>query len=133
MYQTKKGYRVLMFTDASDLFWGGCVTQVPEQEFWSEMPVAGMSHEPLGSVSGTFKNAQVRWPVIDKEAFAIISTCRRLEFLLWGGFVVYCDNRNLAYVFRPGVTNMPPSKIAAQRLQGWSAYLGQFQYLIVHL
>ena len=33
MYDLKKGYRVLMFTDASDLFWGCCVTQVPEEQF----------------------------------------------------------------------------------------------------
>ena len=33
MYHPKKEYRVLMFTDASGLFWGGCVTQVPEKEF----------------------------------------------------------------------------------------------------
>ena len=118
MYHLKKGYRVLMFTDASDSFWGDCVTQVPEEGLWSEMPVAEMSHEPLGFVSGAFKNAQVRWPVIDKEAFAIISTCRRLQFLFWGGFCVYCDHRKLAYIFHPGATNMPPSKIAEQRLQG---------------
>ena len=60
MYHPKKGYRVLMLTNASDLFWGGCVTQVPENEFWSEMPLAEMSHESLGFVSGAFKNAQVR-------------------------------------------------------------------------
>ena len=92
-----------------------------------------MRHEPLGFVSGAFKNAQLRWPIVDKEAFAIVSTCRRMEYLLWDGFVVYCDHRNLAYLFHPGATGVPPSKIATQRLQGWSAYLGQFRYTVVHI
>ena len=80
VYYPKEGYRVLVFTDASDLFWGGCVTQVPEEEFSQGLTADDMSHEPLGFVSGAFKNAQVRWPIIDKEAFAIISTCKRMEF-----------------------------------------------------
>ena len=70
---------------------------------------------------------------MDKEAFAIVSTFQRLEYLLWEGFAVYRDHRSLAYIFHPGATNVPPSKMAAQRLQGWSAYLGQFKYTVVHL
>ena len=70
---------------------------------------------------------------MDKEAFAIVSTCRRLEYLLWEGFAVYCDHRSLAYIFHPGATSVPPTKMAAQRLQRWSAYLGQFKYTVVLL
>ena len=50
----------------------------------------------LGFVSGGFKGSQLNWAVVDKEAFAILSVCRRLSYLLWDGFDIFCDHRNLA-------------------------------------
>ena len=59
VYHAKKGYRVLMLTNASDFFWGGCVTQVPEKEVWSEMQVVEQSHEPHGFVRGAFRHQNI--------------------------------------------------------------------------
>ena len=125
--------RVLMFPDASDLFWGSCVTQVPAEEMRRDVPVEEMSQEPLGFVSGVLKGSELRWPTVDKEAFAVVSTFKRLDYLLWNGVDIFCDHRNLAYIFHPGATGKSPSKAAAQRLQGWGAYIGQFRYSIVHI
>ena len=36
---------------------------------------------------------------MDKEGFAIVSTFKRLPYLLWGRVAVHCDHRNLAYTF----------------------------------
>ena len=58
LYHRKPGYRVLVFPDASDLFWGSCVTQVPSGEL--ERDVEDMSHEPLGFINGAFKGSQLR-------------------------------------------------------------------------
>ena len=44
--------RVLMFPDASDLFWGCCLTQVPIEELGAELSFMGRSHEPLAFLSG---------------------------------------------------------------------------------
>ena len=44
-----------------------------------------MTHEPLGFVSGSFKGAQLNWPTVEEEAFAVVSTFRRLAYLLWDG------------------------------------------------
>ena len=35
---------------------------------------------------------------MDEEGFAIVSTFKRLPYLLWGGVAVYYDHRNLAYI-----------------------------------
>ena len=105
---------------------------MPVDDFSNGVSVADRHHAPLGFVSGAFKGAQVRWPIVD-EAFAIVSTCRRLEYLMFRGFVVYCDHRNLAYIFHPNAAGASSSKTAAQRLQGWSSYLGQFKYTVVHI
>ena len=85
----KQDFRVLMFPDASDLFWGGFLTQVPEEDLVSGIPVVDIAHEPLGFVSGGFKGSQLNWAVVDKEAFDILSVCRRLSYLLWDGFDIF--------------------------------------------
>ena len=68
---------------------------------------------------------------MDKEGFAVVSTFKRLPYLLWGGVAIHCDHRNLAYVF--GANGAPTSKAVAQRLQGWRVLVGQFPYTIVHI
>ena len=102
----------MMFPDASDKFWGSCITQVPTVELWGSVAIADMAHEPLGFLSGPFRGSQERWAAVDKEG-TIVSTFKRLPYLLWGGVAIH---RNLAYIF--GANGAPTSKAVAQRLQG---------------
>ena len=92
----KQDFRVLMFPDVSDLFWGGSLTQASEEDLVSEIPVMDMAHGPLRFVSGEFEGSQFNWAVADKEACAIFSVCWRLSSLLWDAFDVFFDHRNLA-------------------------------------
>jgi len=124
---------VLMFPDASDLHYGSFLTQVPKDEVLRCMPVEDMSHEPLGFLSGTFRGSQQRWATIDKECFAIVSTFRRLEYLLWNGVRIHTDHRNLAYIFNPEACVSSVAKTTAQRLDQWKAVLGQYDYAIEHI
>lgn len=55
----KPGRMVLVFPDASGLFWGRCVTQVPSGELEQDVPVKNMYHELLGLINGTFKGSQL--------------------------------------------------------------------------
>ena len=48
--------RVLVFPDASDLFWGCCLTQVPKKELVAGLSPMDMSHEPLAFPSGVFRD-----------------------------------------------------------------------------
>ena len=68
--------RVLMFPDASDLFWGRCLTQVPKEELVAGLSFMDMSHEPLAFLSDMFRGSQLCWPTVDKESFTILSACR---------------------------------------------------------
>ena len=121
----------MMFPGASDKFWESYITQVPTVELGGSVAIADMAHEPLGFPSGPFRGSQERWAAVDKEGFAIVSTFKRLPYLLWGGVAIHCDHRNLAYIF--GVNGAPTSKAVAQRLQGWRVFLGQFPYTIVQI
>ena len=90
-----------MAPDVSYNHWGGGgVTQVPLAEHEGGIEMEKMSHEPLGFVSGTFRGSQQRWVTMDKEGFAIVSTFRRLAYLLRGEVRIYTDHRNLAYIFK---------------------------------
>lgn len=52
-----------------------------------------MSHNLLGFVGDELRNAQIRFPIVDEEAFAVVSACRRLvDYLLWEEFSVCCDH-----------------------------------------
>ena len=48
-----------------------------------------MAHEPLEFLNGHFMGSQERWATIDKEGFAIVSTLKRLPYLLWGGVAIH--------------------------------------------
>ena len=59
------------------------------------------SHKPLAFLSGSFKGSQLRWATVDKEAFAIVNTFRRLEYLLWGrGSYLYRSSQSHVH-FQP--------------------------------
>eukprot|EP00752_Nemacystus_decipiens_P002231 g2116.t1 len=114
-------------------FFQATMTQVPEGEVLRCVPVEDMSHEPVGFLSGTFRGSQQRWATIDKECVAIVSTFRRLEYLLWNGVRIHTDHRNLAYIFNPEACVSSVAKTTAQRLDQWKAVLGQYDYTIEHI
>ena len=51
--------RVLMFPDASNLFWGCFLTQVPVADAASGKPVEQMEPEALAFLIGAFKGSQL--------------------------------------------------------------------------
>ena len=70
---------------------------------------------------------------MDKEGFAVVSTFKRLEYLLWNGVHVYTDHRNLEYIFDPEACVSSVAKTTAQRLDQRKAVLGQYDHTIVHI
>ena len=124
---------VLMFPDASDLFWGCCLTQVPNEELGAGLSFMDMSHGPLAFLSGVFRGSQLCWSTVDKESFANLSAFQRVPYLLSDGSNIFCDHRNLAYIFNPQSCGVMLSKAASQRLAGWRACMSQFKYVIQHI
>ena len=54
----KDGYEVPMSPDASDNHWGSFLMQILTAELEDGVKVEKMSHEPLESLSGTFRGSQ---------------------------------------------------------------------------
>ena len=113
--------RVLMFPDASDLFWGCCFTQVPKVELVAGLSFMDMSLEPLAFLSGVFGGSQLCWPRVDRKCFAIMSAFQRVSYLLQDVSNISCDHRNLAYIFSSQSCGVMLSKAVLQRLAGWCA------------
>jgi RNase H-like domain found in reverse transcriptase len=93
--------RLCVYTDASERHWPSIITQVPHA--YLELPQADQNHAPLAFMSGSFVGAPFRWIIADKEGFAIMQTCQRLDYLLRcpAGFSIFSDHRNLMYIFDP--------------------------------
>jgi transposase InsO family protein len=79
---------IFLHTDASDYEIGGYLFQV----------VDGKEH-PIAFVSKCLSLAQLRWAVIQKEAYAIFFVCMHLKTLLRDRkFNLRTDHRNLLYI-----------------------------------
>ena len=66
---------------------------------------------------------------MDKEGFAVVNAFKRLEYLLWNGVHIYTDHRNLSYILDPEACVSSVGKTTAQRLDQWTAVLGQYNYI----
>ena len=114
-----------LFPDASHRSWGSVLTQIPRSQ--EGLPVVDQDHEPLAFLSGAFKGASLRWSTVEKEGYAIIASCKRLDYLLQrpGGFIICTDHRNLQYIFgvEPAL-NQP--RYLADKLARWAVILSGF-------
>jgi transposase InsO family protein len=122
-----------VFTDASHSHWAGVVSQVDPSE--RVKGILDQSHQPLAFVSGSFSGASLRWPTIEKEAFAILETCIRVEHILKrpSGFQLYTDHNNLRYLYSLDPTVFDGRRSAAERVERWSIVLRGFHYDIHHI
>ncbi|KAH9135325.1 hypothetical protein AeRB84_019220, partial [Aphanomyces euteiches] len=119
-----------VFTDASDKFWGAVATQIPSEDL--SLPLEDQRHEPLAFLSGTFTGASQRWPIVEKEAYAVVESCKRLDYIVVrpGGFRLFTDHRNLVYMFNPRRSNSGMAKYQADKLQRWALVMSTFPYTI---
>ena len=69
----------VLFTDASKYAWAGVLTQPYTEE------IEGISitvHHQVTHVSGLFRDSQLNWAALTKEAYAIYMSVKKLSFYL---------------------------------------------------
>ncbi|KAK1947592.1 Retrovirus-related Pol polyprotein from transposon opus [Phytophthora citrophthora] len=93
---------------------------------------SGTDTRTLICLSGSFTGSQRNWSIIEKEAYPIVRACEKLSYLLLhpGGFRLYCDHRNLIYVFAPG---KEVKKHIRGKLLRWSTKLMEYRYEVEHI
>lgn len=79
---------ITLRTDASDFGVGGVLFQTIDR-----------IENPIAFVSKSLTEVQLRWSVIQKEAYAIFHCCTQLDYLLRDRkFIIQTDHRNLTYM-----------------------------------
>ena len=69
-----------LFTDASNEGWGSALFQIKEYD--ENQDIDKQKLEPLYFLSGSFEDAKHRWSLPEKEAYAIVESVQRLDYLL---------------------------------------------------
>jgi len=128
-----EGKSLCVFTDASSTHWAGLVTQTSPEEH--TLHVLDQNHQPLAFVSGAFHGASTKWPTVEKEGYAILETCLRMEHVLRrpDGFKLFTDHNNLQYLFSPKPSAFTGRKAAGDRVERWAITLRGFNYEIHHI
>lgn len=124
---------ICVFTDASDKFYGGIVTQVLPSEL--SLPFEEQQHEPLGFSSGAIKGAQLRWGTPEKEGFAILHVVDTFDCILLRApqFRIFTDHLNLKYIYNPLSVDSTLARHVVHKLQRWALKLSVFNYIIEHI
>ena len=88
---------MVLYADASDTCIGACLTQPCEE---AEAVIPGIKDEmPIYFLSHKLSKTQQKWPVIEKEAYAIAYALQKLHFYLAGAkFVIKTDHRPLQHL-----------------------------------
>lgn len=71
---------VCIHTDASVLHWAVCPRQFTSSDL--DEVVTDQAHEPLAFISGTFCERESHWSTYEREAYAVVQGCRKLDYLL---------------------------------------------------
>ncbi len=89
-------------------------------------------HEPLMFLSGTFTGAALRWAIVEKEAYAIVETLVRADYLLHpaAGFHLFTDHRNLKFIFSPTAAVASVPRNTVQKLERWALLLMGYMYVV---
>ncbi|ETW04755.1 hypothetical protein H310_03902 [Aphanomyces invadans] len=96
------------------------------------LPLCEQRHEPLAFLNGSFVSASSRWPIVEKEVFAVVEALARLDYL-WirsGGFRLFTDHSNLVYIFYPRGQSPIMAKYQTDKLQCWALVMSTFPYTI---
>lgn len=113
LYNPVVGDTFKLETDASDIAVAGIVSCSTNKEGW----------RPVEFMSKTLNSTQRRWPVHEREAFAIVESLRKFDVYLRGRqFEVFTDNSSLQWMM-----TAESGKIAR-----WVSRMSEFNFTIKH-
>ena len=91
------------------------------------------NHEPLSFLS-SFTRASSYWSIVEKEAFAVVESMTRLEYLKASKEVsLFTYHANLVYIYDPHGQNPGIRRHMANNLMRWALKLSGFRYVIEHV
>lgn len=129
----KPGRVLCVYTDASDRFWSGIVTQTDVESL--KLPIEEHQHEPVALLGAEFKGAEGYWSTFEKEGFAIFQTFEKLDYLFLdeSPVHVHTDHRNLLFIFAPLALEPAMGMHVVSKVQLWAIFLSRVDYSIEHI
>lgn len=97
----KENHVTCIYTDASEEFWVGIVAQL--SNYGLAESTESQQHEAMAFLGGTFTGTQSNWTAYDREAYAIVQSLDKMDYLFCGSQPVhlFTEHMNLFYVFAP--------------------------------
>lgn len=107
---------LVLVTDASDECVGGVLHQIQPDK----------SARPLGYYSKKISQCEQRYSVTDKEALAVILSCRHFHHYLWGtSFEIQTDHQPLTNIFR--------RKTKSPRVTRWMLEMREYNFRVKYV
>lgn len=121
---------LFLFTDASLDGWAAALFQI--KLYKPEVSIITQDLEPLYFLSGNFEGAKHRWSIPEKEAFAIVESVERLDYMLIRikPFYILTDHRNHKFIFD---SNTHLKQATRHKISRWALSLSSFNYNILFI
>jgi len=117
--------RLVVTSDASDTGWGGSLSQIRVSTDGSE--------EALGYTSGTWHDAETRWPICEKELSSFLRCLKRYDtYLVSRPFIWRTDNKTLSYLLTESLVKKTAMSTFTPKIARWLDYIGSFDFEIEH-
>ena len=109
----------ILYTDASDKCIGACLAQEVEGP-------EGVEQKPIYFLSHKLSKTQMKWPIIEKEAYAIHYALGKLHHYLHGAqFVINTDHKPLQYLLTSEMQN--------RKVQMWALAIAGYNCTIQYI
>jgi transposase InsO family protein len=119
LYFIKSEGDLFLKTDASQLAFGGTLTQLQKNE------EGVMVERDISFFSKTFSETQRRWSTSDQEMYAIYYGVRQLhQFLSGRKFVIFSDHEALRHDDKPS---------HSAKINRWKMHLSEYDFTIKHI
>ena len=114
-----------LYCDASDTCIGACLTQECSNDKNQLYGVAN-NEKPIFFLSHRLSRTQEKWPIIEKEAYAIHYALQKLDHYLHGAeFVIKTDHKPLKYILESPMQN--------KKIQVWALNISSYNAKIEFL
>lgn len=116
----------ILYTDSSDYAIGAALVQeMAEEEDFESVP--GCKNEkPIHFISKKLSKSQSKWPIIEKECFAIFYAVQKLDFYLHNAkFTVRTDHRPLKFLLESPMQN--------RKVQSWALSIAGYDCTIEYI
>ena len=115
LYHVNMNQPYILYTDASDVAVGATLIREDEE-----------GEHVVYYLSSALTPTQSRWPIIEREAWAIIFAIRKLKAYLYGAkFTVHTEHKPLEFLFKSEIKNV--------KVQKWAMELSELDCTIEYI